>query len=65
MKHVQDHAGFAALTGQHGLHHTDHTDHTDQKPICIEISRSSSGNRSYRSSVRCMDASHDRFSAEV
>ena len=37
---------------QHRKHEPDHTDHTDQESICPERSRSSSGNKSYRSSVR-------------
>ena len=48
-------ADFTASIRQHEAdhtdhtEHTDHTDHTDQESICPEKSRSSSGNRSYRS----------------
>ena len=53
-KYVPDHADYTAPTRQREL---DHTDHTDEGYICPERSRSSSGNRSYRSSVRGMKSS--------
>ena len=50
---VLDHADHTAPTRQHDeLDRTDHTDHTYNGSICPERSRSSSGNRSYRSSTR-------------
>ena len=51
---VLGHPDYTAPTRQHELDHTDHTDHTDQELIYLDHELCLSGNRSYRSSVRCV-----------